>query len=179
MESLSKFIAFVNEQSDFHEKMAEKFTKSDARRAEKHTSTATTFKELALELAAFPEKLAAAQQSKTKSDATKKPIKSLYLGLDEVEGLPDELIKELGLSDGDRTDYSILRIVDDCGGIASLDRIMFCLYQNTKEIIKRPLLTSRLYRMSQRGQIFSVPDRKGVYSTRELTPQEADELLGQ
>lgn len=170
MDIVSKMITFVNEQAEFHEKMAERFS-SDPKRADKHKTTGAAFRELASDIAALSE-----QAHTPKTELSAKTVQSLYLSLEEVSGLPDELLKELGISDGE--DYAILRIVDDCGGVASIDRILLGLFHKTKEIVKRQALTSRLYRMAQKGLIYSVPDRKGVYSIKDLSSEEASELLG-
>jgi hypothetical protein len=53
------------------------------------------------------------------------------------------------------------------------------LYKRTKEVPRRNTMTSRLYRMAGRGMIYNVPGKKGVYSTFELTEQEAKKMFGQ
>jgi len=162
-------VPFVNEQVTFHRNMAKKF-ENDAKRSGRHTETAAQF--LAL-LAAME----AALQRPAVLDAAdgKKPVQ-LFLTLDEVNELPEELLQELSFSEADKTEYAILRIIEECGGVSSIDRILFSLYKKTKEILKRTSLTSKLYRMVQKGQIFPVPTKKGVYSTKELTDAEAELL---
>jgi hypothetical protein len=44
--------------------------------------------------------------------------------------------------------------------------------------MKRSTLTSRAYRMVQKGNLFSVPTKKGVYSTHELTEDQVSQILG-
>ena len=95
------------------------------------------------------------------------------LRLDELEGLPPELVAELSISESDKTEYAIIRIIEDCGGMAAIDRILVNLFRHTGEIHKRNTLTSRLYRMAQKGEIFAVPSKKGFYSTREPEQDES------
>ncbi len=189
MNMLSRFIPFVNEQFTFHEKMAERFA-IDPKRAQKHRSTAIQFKELitaieslngknsAQELAqfAFGVQKPSPNVEQALEDATAKKTPKLYLDLDEIEGLPEELIQELSVSEGDKIDYVIIRSVDECGGVASIDRILLSLYRKTNDVMKRSTLTSRIYRLVQKGQLYNVPNRKGVYSLRELTAEESQRL---
>jgi hypothetical protein len=65
------------------------------------------------------------------------------------------------------------------GGVLSLDKIMVELYRRTREIPKRTTITSRLYRMAQKGMIYNVPGKKGIYSTYEMTEQDAKKMFGQ
>lgn len=185
MSMLSPFLPFVNDQFSFHEKMAERYA-SDPRRSEKHRKTAAQFKDLieAMEILDDPARQLMrnlqghnpiAELPTAVPPATKKTAK-LYLDLQEIEGLPDELIQELSVSEGDKIDYVIIRSVEECGGVASIDRILLSLYRKTNEVMKRTTLTSRLYRLVQKGQLFSVAGKKGVYSSREMTPEEASQL---
>ena len=48
-------------------------------------------------------------------------------------------------------------------GAANVDEILVGLYRQTGEILQRPYLSNKLYRMAQSDQIVSVPKRKGVY----------------
>jgi hypothetical protein len=172
---LEKYLPFVKDQCAFHKRMAENFGPESKHpnpgRSEKHAETSAKFAELA---AAIEEAVKALAQN------TNKPLKphQLSLSFDEIQGLPDELLQELSISDGDRIDYTILRIIEDAGGMASLDRILVGLYKETGEVMKRVTLTSRAYRMTQKGILHSVPNKKGVYSTQELTEKEVSEIIG-
>ena len=172
---LEKFIPFVKEQSAYHARMADVFgpnsRQPNLRRSQKHAESSAKFAELALEMES------AAKNPAPAPSATTKP-QQLSLSFNEIQGLPDELLQELSISDGDRTDYAILQIIEECGGIASLDRILVGLYKATGEVMKRTTLTSRAYRMAQKGNLFSVPTKKGVYSTHELTEDQVSQILG-
>lgn len=172
MINVAQHLAFINEQITFHEKRVAEFKGKDQEwRRKIHLETAAKFKALAADLALFE-----AQQN----DNQKKPYgigNPLSLSGDDIEGLPEELLKELSISDTDRTEFAIVNMIDDAGGILSLDKILIGLFKATGEIYKRQNLTNRLYRMAQKGMIFSVPSKKGAYSTTELTSEEVDELL--
>lgn len=105
-------------------------------------------------------------------------LRSITLMPDELDGLPEELISEL-ISDSDRSEREIYKVIEECGGIASLDRIILTLYKKTGEVHKRAGTTSRLYRMSQKGFAFPVPGKKGVYSIKQLSEAEAEKLFGE
>lgn len=171
MSNLAKYIALVKGQADFHTEMAARFGAEskhpNPRRAEKHASTGKQFQELLGEM----------ERAESEKATFSKPVQ-LSLSFDELDGLPQELLQELSFSDGDRTDYNIIRMIEDLGGIASLDRIIVGLYKQTGEINKRSTLTSRLYRMAQKGMIFPVPNKKGAYATQELTSEEVTKILG-
>lgn len=153
--------------------MALKFARDEPRR-NKHVETKAQFDSLLTFLESVRQ---TNEPIDGQSQRTKKPVQ-LALTFAEVQGLPKELLEELSLSDGDKLDYAILKIIEDCGGIASLDRLLVGIYKDTGEVMKRGTLTSRMYRMSQRGMVYTVPGKKGAYSLRELTEAEVSGLLG-
>jgi hypothetical protein len=174
MLNLAKHLPFVKQQAEFHVNMASRFGAEskypDLKRSDKHTETAKQFQELIADVE---------EAEKLLDRVPARPVKQVQLSLsfDELEGLPEELLQELSISGGDRTDYTILRILEELGGIASLDRIIIGLFKQTGEVNKRSTITSRLYRMSQKGLIFPVPNKKGAYATQELTEEEVADIL--
>lgn len=92
----------------------------------------------------------------------------LHLSADDLEGLPPELVKELGITESDRKEFLLIELINRMGGIASLNKLLIAIYRETKEVEKRSRLVSRLYRMQNKGMIYSTPDRKGVYSTQPI-----------
>lgn len=83
---------------------------------------------------------------------------------EDLEGLPPELMSELGISDSDQQELDILKLMEDEGGTISLDLLLVRWYQAKRQIMKRRALTSRLYRMQQKGRIFALAGTKGVYT---------------
>lgn len=175
MANLMKYLPLVKGQAEFHMAQAVRFGEQSKHpalaRAEKHANTGNEFLGLLAEM----------QQATAELEQAGKPgvrkATPLALSFDELEGLPQELLQELSFSDGDRTDYTIIRMIEDLGGVASLDRIIVGLYKQTGEITKRTALTSRLYRMAQKGSVFPVPNKKGVYATQELNEDELERLF--
>lgn len=104
-------------------------------------------------------------------------VKRLALSWEEIEGLPPEVMEELSISDSDRVEFNIAAGVVALGGVASLDRIIVHLWKEFSEVHKRTTLNQRLYRMTQKEMIYSVPGRKGVYSSQPLSEEEAAALI--
>lgn len=97
---------------------------------------------------------------------------SLYLTPDDIKDLPKELLNELKLNNSELKDFKIVEIINNLGGMTSIDKLLVELYRATGEIESRTKLTSRLYRMSVRGLVCSHPEKKGIYAT-------SKEALGQ
>ena len=173
MSILEKYTQFVNDQIAFHKNQAERY-KSSKFRNSKHLETARQFESLLDYIRQSERKLEARPQEIPPSG---KP-KQLRLSLtpEELEGLPQELLSEL--SSGDRTEFLILNILEDLGGIASLDQLLVGIFRRTKEIVKRSTLTSRLYRMAQRNLLYTAPGKKGVYSLQPLSKEEVEQQFG-
>lgn len=104
---------------------------------------------------------------------------ALYLTPQELEGLPPELIKELSITESDKKDFAIVQIIDELGGVTSVDKILVGLYWNTGEIEKRTRLVARLYRMQQKGLVYAHPEKKGVYATTPLQAENTSNDEGQ
>lgn len=83
---------------------------------------------------------------------------------EDLEGLPEELVAELSITDSDQQELDILKLMEAEGGTISLDLLLVRWYQSKKQVMKRKPITSRLYRMQQKGRVFAVGGTKGVYS---------------
>jgi len=173
MSMVDNHIAFVNEQVAFQEKLVEQL-KSFPAKQKFHKALLERFIALRNHLI---------EQGNISSPSLPSLPKQLRLSLTptDLEGLPEELLKQLSISDGDKTDFAILNIIEEAGGIATLDQILIALFKKTGEIMKRQALTSRLYRIGQKDTklIWSVPSKKGVYSNREISENEAAKLFGE
>jgi hypothetical protein len=162
---IDALIAFVNEQVDFHGQLiAQGRETNDARKVLRHGTILERYIQLRDVL-------------ENSRHRTKKPAKRLALTWEEVHDLPPELISELSVSDGDKLEFDIVQILDELGGVASLDRLLVALYRKTGEIHQRTWLNNRLYRMVQKEMLYSVPGKKGVYSSEPLSKEEAADLL--
>lgn len=92
----------------------------------------------------------------------------------DLEGLPEELLNNLSISESDHQEFKIVHLIDAIGGEASIDKIMVAYYHDTGDILDRRNLAAKLYRMVQKGLIFTA-SKKGVYSTADTeVSQETD-----
>lgn len=169
MERLRPHIEFVKEQGAFHARQADKYA-DNPRRKEAHLATAAKFGDLAgvlqeIELMDPPQKNVTGER------------KRLNLTWEEVKDLPEELLAELSVSDADRLEFTIIAIIEDAGGVASLDRIIMEYYKRTGEVLKRPVMNNRLYRMVQKEAIHAVQGKKGVYTLQPLSDEEAAAVI--
>lgn len=87
---------------------------------------------------------------------------------EDLEGLPPEVLQQLGLSESDYYEMELVRLINKVGGVISLDKLIVLLYKEKGEIVERTPINAKLYRMTKKGMIFSVPGRKGVYSTQSM-----------
>lgn len=163
----------LQEQIDFHKSNAEKFknNKSTYRHA-KHLETAANFRFVRDLIKELQEEINCLKSG----FEVNKPI-NLSLSPKDIENLPEELVKELSITNADRVEFAIQSMIEDAGGIMSLDQIIVGLFNQTGEINKRPQITAKLYRMSQKGLIYGVPLKKGVYSIKEISEDEAREIF--
>ena len=181
MSIIAEHIPFVNSQLGFHERAYNKFAggkSPNEHRAKAHGAIANAFKLLISDLVKADQQLDAADEQKRKQLSG--PIQ-LSLRLEEIEGLPAELVSELSSATAtDKIEVAVLALLDEApGSITSMDRLLVGIYRRTGDVLKRAQLTSKLYRMAQRGLIFGVPGKKGVYASRELTQEEVDQAFAQ
>ena len=171
MEKSTSIADFVNGQIAFHDAKATAWEKKhDDIRGSRHREFAQRFRELAAELGRLQ------QIAATAASSVATPQQPLTLSPDDVVGLPPELMEELSISEGDRIDFAIQTAIAKAGGALSIDKILIALWRDTGEVHKRVAINSRLYRLVQKDILYTVPSRKGVYATRELSEEEAARL---
>ena len=175
MSKIDNHISFVKEQVGVQEKLARKYA-DDSYRSGLHQKAASSFGELGRFLEEIHRK---GTQQTAYLNRGDNPQKRILLTFEEIEHAPEELLKELNVSETDKQELLIEYLVAQAGGVLSLDKIMMELYNRTKEIPRRNTITSRLYRMAGRGMIYNVPGKKGVYSTYELSEADAKKMFGQ
>ncbi|WP_293371560.1 hypothetical protein [Nevskia sp.] len=83
-----------------------------------------------------------------------------------LKGLPKELIAQLSISETDRFESNVSQLVSSAvGQTMLLDNILIGLYHINGEQHPRSQLANKLYRMCKKGLLFSVPAKKGLYTT--------------
>lgn len=147
MDMLGKYGAFVNEQISLQRRLARKYSDTQWRK-ELHEKTGQMFRDLGDDLVLIQSRLNDVESRDIKPENIRKNIS---LSLEDIEGLPPELMQELSISDADRLEFTIVELINDAGGVLSLDKILIGLYRKTGEVHKRSTLTSRLYSRSIRN----------------------------
>jgi hypothetical protein len=171
---IENYVAFVKEQVGVQQKLAEKFEDSPFRKGQ-HLNSAKNFSDLAEFLTKIQTNGTRDTSYLNRGDSLSK---RLHLTYEDIQDLSEENLKELNFTEADRQDLVVEHMIAQAGGVYSLDKIMVDLFRQTKEFPKRNTITSRLYRMVGKGMIYNVPGKKGVYSTYEMTEQDAKKLFG-
>lgn len=163
---MDKDIEFVKEQIGNQERMAAKFA-DQPHRSGLHLASAHRFRALAERL-----------EQLVNGSKTDHPNK-VNICLADLDGLPDELMAELSISDGDKQEMVIEDIITKNNGVISLDKLLVAFYKREGVIIKRNTFVSKLYRMGEKGMIFNVPGKRGYYSTYEMTSEDVRRVFGE
>jgi hypothetical protein len=174
MAKIDKYIAIVKKHIGIQQELAKKYEDSPYRKGQ-HLESAKNFADLEQFLNEIQKKGTDDTSYLNRGDSARK---RLHLTYEDIADLSEEHLKELSLTEADRQDLVVEHIIAQNGGVYSLDKIMVDLFRKTKEFPKRNTITSRLYRMVGKGMIFNVPGKKGVYSTFEMTPDEAKKMFG-
>lgn len=158
MYTIEDYIAFVKKQIEYQDRRAV-MTRADSKKNPFHVETAKQFRVMLEFLESLSNAPAATKQ--IKSDIN--PISPLLPK--ELVGLPQELIAELSAKGTDQQELLIIELIEAAGGTLSLDRILIGIYNKSAVIMKRPAATAKLYRMIQKEMIYTVPKKKGIYTT--------------
>jgi hypothetical protein len=95
------------------------------------------------------------------------PIPASY---GDLSDLPPELLKELSGTKVDDREQQLHTIIKSGGDEVELDAILIELYRRFKVIETRKFLQNKLWRMAQKGIIYTVPGKKGVYAATKPKP---------
>ena len=83
---------------------------------------------------------------------------------EDLDGLPEELIKQLDLNDSRILELNIIKAMQIVGGKATINKTLISIYHLTGEIYDKSQIGSKMYRMVQSGKISNDVDGKGVYA---------------
>lgn len=129
-------------------------------------------RERAVEMARYEQDLRAFVREYERLDDLTRPIPS-YEG-DDLSDLPKELRAELSISKTDNLEDQVATVINAAGGEADIDAILIYLYRKFKVIQTRRFMQNKLWRMTQKGLLYSVPGKKGHYTTTK--PEFSEEL---
>lgn len=189
MESLLSYLDFVNSQAAYHDRQAQKLSATSSNKSSLHAEHAEKFRQLALALSRAQERI----DNPPETNSTPSPGSPLLSELpdgeaakaifanplsitpDHLIGLPENIVQQLNITETDRFEANVVNLINTAGGTMLLDNILIGLYLMTKEVHQRQPLSNKLYRMARKEMIFSVPGKKGVYTTKK--PEGSDSNL--
>ncbi len=127
-------------------------------------------RERAIEMAHLETDTRAVKNELKRLEAMTRPIP--IVDGDDLSDLPPELLSELTVAKTDALEDQIATVINATGGEADIDTILIYLFRRFKVIQTRRYIQNKLWRMVQKGLLFSVEGRKGHYSTRPETTVE-------
>lgn len=90
----------------------------------------------------------------------------------DIEGLPNELIAQLQISDADKFRWDVTSLIERTPNKQiSIEVLLIALYRLQGRIYERVELSNRMYRLARKGLIYPVQGRKGWYTTE---PQDGE-----
>lgn len=115
-------------------------------------------------------------QLRDRNSGLEKRLEPLPTRLGDLSDIPPELLEELSTPRGDELETQILDVIRAHGETADLDQILVGLYRKFGAIQKRRFLQNKIWRMSQKGLVWSLRGRKGVYTLNEPDEVDKDEV---
>ena len=160
-------IVFVKEQIAVQARLASRYA-LQPHRAGLHHNTVECLKRVLTRL----------EGESSRPDTSVGLSKKVNVSLTDLDDAPPELLAELSISETDLQEMILEDIIIKNAGVISLDKLIVKFYSRQKEILKRSTLTSRLYRMAEKGMIFNVPSKRGYYSAYEMTEDDVCKVFG-
>lgn len=180
MGSVLSPVEIVNREAARHEQEASRPDRTEKQRA-KHAQLVQEMRHVASEmqaLAARVQELESENQALKQSgfgtggaddqdqdpDEDGSPARGFGLSPDDLEGLPPEVMAELNITAADKFESFIVSKIRQAGGVLSLDKLIIACYRERGEVHKRNLLNAKLYRMTRKRLLWSVPKKKALYT---------------
>lgn len=181
MDILEKYLPFIKEQVTFQQKAAVKNAEKPALAA-KAKARAEQFESLYRDIELTLQQPAPPSANDTLDlfspvPEVRRPRLTLLPA--DLEGLPEAVLKQLSINnESDRQELAIVEVIEQAGGVMSLDQLIIALWRQRQELFDRGKLNSKLYRMTQKEMIYNAG--KGVYSTKPMDgsfsqPEEASD----
>lgn len=162
---IDEFDDFVKKQIAYHERKIKVL--KDAPAAAMHVVYAETFRRLRAHCIASDELIARQEtQLKAPSGAAIPDVSNAQtITPADLAGLPKELLDQLNLPQLDNQEKLIVDLVNEAGSVLSLDKILIGLYRKTGEVLQKRALNQKIFRMIDKGLLWKVPKKKGVYTS--------------
>lgn len=170
MHILEKHLPFIKEQAAHQRKQAAGQAEKNTKGAAQSTARAERFEQLIADIEEVSQQLPLLPSAQTPTEPNRPRLTLLPADLD---GLPEEVLKQLGINESDRQELAIVEMLEQAGGMMTLDQIIIALWRQRQEIVERGKLNSKLYRMVHKEMIYSAG--KGIYSTKPVEGAEVSD----
>lgn len=165
-------IEFVKKQIGYHERQTQiNSHRGFADKANFHKEYIEKFEEILSDYENLDDD-SNSEQRLVQSDLFSSPVSKFG----DISDLPQELLDELSISEGDKYSMQICNVLESAGKPLNIDQILIGLYRKHNRLEKRTPLTTKLYRMTKAEEIYSVPNKKGVYSLLPVLDEEDEEM---
>jgi len=161
--SIAQHLPLIKEQISFHKYQSGKL--ANPMKKQRQAELGEKFAALASEIEAISEQ--SLEPLSTLSDSPTVTAKDLV-------GLPKEVVDNLNLTESDLFEFEIVRIIDRLGGSSNINKLIIALYRETGENHPRGPLATKIYRMVQKGMLYSSMEGKGIYTTDVSKSKETD-----
>lgn len=180
MQILSQHTPFVKEQIEHYDRMAVKF-RTQPEKQNLYLAVANKLRALLTDIESCQSQYVIFEQSSKDYSAISSKLPAnffsspLALTPGDYAGLEQDLLTELNITQTDKLESTIVDLINAAGGVLVLDKIIIGIYHLTGEKNQRIQMTAKLYRMAKKDLIYSVPKKKGVYTT--IKPISEDEIM--
>jgi hypothetical protein len=116
------------------------------------------------------------QAAITEIQSLREKTSPLSTRLGDLSDLPKELRAELSGIEIDELESQLVTVINAYGGTADLNQVLVGLFRKFKIVQTRRFIQQKLWRMTSDGLLWSVPKRKGVYTTTEPPAPQASTL---
>lgn len=106
----------------------------------------------------------ALEQAVAELAANRTRLRSVSNALGDLSDLPPEVLAELSVTKLDELEQQMRDIVASGADEVGLDVVIVELYRRHKIVHPRRFVMNKLYRMAQKGLIYGVDGKKGVYT---------------
>lgn len=104
-------------------------------------------------------------------ETARKRLRPLSSEFGDLSDLPEEVLQNLNLSKLDEMDQQLRDIIASGNGAEiGINQIIIELWRRHKVTKSRTFIMNKLYRMAQKGTIFSVEGKKGAYMVPSVAP---------
>lgn len=92
--------------------------------------------------------------------------------LGDISDLPEELLKELAVTQTDELEDQILTVVRACNGEANLDQVLVGLFRKFKVVQTRRYLQNKMYRMGKKELLHAIEGQRASYTLHPQPPKQ-------